>query len=105
MSSTQNTPSSDTPNMKLDEYDREEPSPPIKDDDSYDTRPLTTKSKTYVVGCRNITGKDVIQDFLNCAGTISLPQGTMVETTRSYSDAIFLLTRELERKFTHLHPS
>lgn len=48
-SSTQNAQASEFSNIDLNGYVRGEHTPPIKDDDTFDTRPLTRKTKTYVV--------------------------------------------------------
>jgi hypothetical protein len=56
------------------------------------------------VGSGNVIGKNVIQEFFNCAGVIPLFKGSILDKTICYVDAIAMLVVKLERKFLHIHP-
>ena len=74
---------------------------------------LTTKigrtgnldAKTFMLGQVNVMGKERIQEFFNCVGTLSLDDAHILKTTRSYADSISALVLKLESKFIRTHPT
>jgi hypothetical protein len=74
--------------------------------DPPETKPSTNfKTKIYHVGSGNIIGKNIIQEFFNCAGVIPIISGSILDKTNCYVDAIAMLVVKLERIFLHIHPA
>jgi hypothetical protein len=61
--------------------------------------PTNFKTKVYHVGSGNIIGKNIIQEFFNCAGVIPIIRGSILDKTNCYVDAIAMLVVKLERIF------
>ena len=62
-------------------------------------------AKTFILGQRNVMGKERIQEFFNCVGNLSFDDAPILRTTRSYTDAISGLVLKLESKFIRTHPT
>jgi hypothetical protein len=77
---------------------------PPENEIHHNEAPTIFISKTYRVGSGNFIGKNVIQEFFNCAGVIPLVKGSILDKTNCYVDAIAMLVVKLERKFLHIHP-
>jgi hypothetical protein len=67
--------------------------------------PTNFKTKVYHVGSGNTIGKNIIQEFFNCAGVIPIINGSILDKKNCYVDAIAMLVVKLERFFLHIHPT
>ena len=68
-------------------------------------RSRNLNAKTFVLGQGNVIGKERIQEFFNCVGSLSLDDTPILKRTKSYAEAISALVLKLENKFIRTHPT
>ena len=66
---------------------------------------LNYETKIFRVGDGNIIGKSVIQEFLDCMGSMPINKISILLEANCYADAIVMVVEKLERKFVRLHPA
>ena len=66
--------------------------------------PMNLDAKNFVRGHRNIIGKNIIQEFFNCTGTLVSDGIPILKRTKNYVEAISTLVLKLER-IIYSHPS
>ena len=67
--------------------------------------PKNLDSKFFVAEHGNIIGNSVIQEFINCTGTLACNDIPILKRTKSYIEAISTLVLKVERKFMRTHPT